>query len=348
MKVNRFDKAQLKRVQRLDNGFVKAPAILTRTGVFPYINKDGSIRRELRLPEEVFAQETIESAQLAPMTLDHPYKHKGTVTSKNVKELRVGSVANVRKDGEFLHADTIIEAAEAVAAMDSGQYQQISLGYKADLEVAPAGATYNGIPYDFIQRNIRVNHVALVPSGRAGPESRIYLDAEDAECVDMFEEPEMTVETKPEVVEAVVAPVAVENPELIKAVQRADAAEKEIVRLTEELAKANDPARLQAAVAARAGLETKVREVAPALDIAALSDVDVMKATVTHLDSEISLDGKSPEAIAAYFDSVLKYASKRNAVTEAAAAKPTTAETTHLDSANDARATYYKFMRGEK
>ena len=35
--------------------------ILTRVGIFEYRRPDGSIRRELRLPEEVFAPESLAS-----------------------------------------------------------------------------------------------------------------------------------------------------------------------------------------------------------------------------------------------------------------------------------------------
>ena len=36
------------------------------------------------------------------------------------------------------------------------------------------------MPYDYIQRNIRANHVAIVEKGRAGDAPRIRLDSADA------------------------------------------------------------------------------------------------------------------------------------------------------------------------
>lgn len=53
--------------------------------------------------------------------------------------------------------------------------QEVSCGYAADTEMI--SGKYNGEDYDAIQRNIRYNHLAVVPRGRAGPEVRIRLDA---------------------------------------------------------------------------------------------------------------------------------------------------------------------------
>ena len=42
-------------------GFFYDEPILTRTGIFDYKNPDGSIRRELRLPEQVFDPDSLSS-----------------------------------------------------------------------------------------------------------------------------------------------------------------------------------------------------------------------------------------------------------------------------------------------
>ena len=61
------------------------------------------------------------------------------------------------------------------------------MGYTCDLEIAEPGATWCGIEYDFIQRNIRYNHCAIVDSARAGDNARIELraDSEDAVLEDI-------------------------------------------------------------------------------------------------------------------------------------------------------------------
>ena len=68
VKVRRYDRAPLGRSRRTDEGFLITPAHLTRTGVLEYLNPDGSVRRELRLPEDVFAPASLETYALKPVT----------------------------------------------------------------------------------------------------------------------------------------------------------------------------------------------------------------------------------------------------------------------------------------
>lgn len=59
------------------------------------------------------------------------------------------------------------------------------MGYTVDL--VPETGTYNGEPYDYMQTNIRYNHLAIVDEARAGPEARIALDGEDAVLINKEE-----------------------------------------------------------------------------------------------------------------------------------------------------------------
>lgn len=55
MKVQRFDSLPLDATYFTDEGYLVDHPIVTSVGIFVYHNPDGSERRELRLPEEVFA-----------------------------------------------------------------------------------------------------------------------------------------------------------------------------------------------------------------------------------------------------------------------------------------------------
>jgi hypothetical protein len=172
----RFDQGTLDKAERLPNGFLKADAFLTRTGVFPYMNADGTIRRELRLPEEVFKEDSMKTLELATLTLGHP---RVPVTALNAKELGVGTVGqDVREDSDKLRSTVMVQDNAAIEAMEDDGIRQTSCGYYCDLEPKP-GITEDGEEYDFIQRNIDYNHVALVPHGRAGPEVAVRLDSAD-------------------------------------------------------------------------------------------------------------------------------------------------------------------------
>lgn len=203
-------KKDLKRFDNIDNsqwmtipfertaeGFLKGRAIVTSIGVFTYKRKDGTIQRELRLPEEVFSVETLNSMKLKPVTLNHPTK---LVTSDNADKLQVGSLGDNPSrttqwhdtpydeitDGINCAIDMVITKKDAVDAVLNGK-QSLSMGYICDLEMARPGSTWCGVEYDFIQRNIRYNHCAIVDSARAGDNAKIELraDSEDAVLEDM-------------------------------------------------------------------------------------------------------------------------------------------------------------------
>lgn len=77
--------------ERTQEGFLKGRAIVTCAGVFTYRKADGSLSRELRLPDEVFSSSTIESLKLKPVTLNHP---QGLVTEDDAKKLSIGSLGS--------------------------------------------------------------------------------------------------------------------------------------------------------------------------------------------------------------------------------------------------------------
>lgn len=354
--VCRFDKATFSKAARLDNGMLRAPARLSRTGVFEYQQSDGSVRRELRLPEEVFAADSMASFELLPVTDDHPNENGGRVTADNVKRLSVGTVGAPIREGRFL-AGTLMVADSAMVAKAEAGKQELSLGYFCDLEPAKPGAVWQDsdtgerLPYDFIQRNIRGNHVAIVDRGRAGPEVRMQLDAADAVQLGDVKKPAVKIEKKMEKTEAeilAVAALAAAKAESDKHAARADAAEAKIVELEKSLAAANDPAKLHAAVAARVALETAARvHLGPDAKLDALDSHGVKSAVVAKLSASVKLDGKSADYVDALFEHLTADAAKKNPVTEKIAAEQAAAP--HVDSDNlTAEERMYRRYRGEE
>lgn len=171
--VMRYDRMPL-RANRTAEGFIQDTAVLTRTGIFEYKQPNGAIRREYRPPEEVFHADSLASFKGKPITDGHP----GLVTSKNAKMHTVGSVLSEgRVDGDNVICDLIIYDTSPV---DAGK-KELSVGYQLELDETPG--EINGERYDAIQRQIRVNHNALVPRGRAG-NARLNLDAADADTTE--------------------------------------------------------------------------------------------------------------------------------------------------------------------
>jgi len=191
--VNRFDTYTVKgKATKLDSGFLRVPVFATRAGVFHYRKPDGSIRRELRHPDEVFKADSLGTLAGVPFTNKHPAE---LVTSKNVRKYIKGVVGdNVGREDEFVATSVTIMDEQTIADVEQKGLREVSCGYKCD--VVDEAGEYNGEHYDAVQKNIKYNHLAGVPKGRAGSSVRLHLDADDAELVaddkrvgDLFNKP---------------------------------------------------------------------------------------------------------------------------------------------------------------
>lgn len=290
--VIRYDAGSLASPVKLDNGYLRCDGRLTRVGVFPYRQSDGTVRRELRLPQEVFDVESMASFGLVPLTNSHPTE---MLDSNNTRRYQVGSVVSPRADEQFIAASVQVTDADSIAEIEKGK-RDLSCGYKCDLEIRP-GVTSSipgikdGLKYDAIQTNIRGNHVAIVTKGRAGSEASLRLDAEDAVLVtddlptgaesappnkgkvnkmkldgvdyEMSEQAEQavtqTLEKRDQQVVTLTAKSDSVTEELSKEKARADKLDEEKVELQKKFDEATDPATVQKRVDSRVDLITKAK-----------------------------------------------------------------------------------------
>ncbi len=154
-------------------GYFYDNPILTRTGIFKYTLEDGSERRELRRPEDVFDPESLASYEGKPIIITHDAQ---VIDKDNAHRERVGTILTPgQQDGETVRAKIVIDDPDAVKA--SG-LRELSVGYYQDLIMEPG--EWNGEPYDAIQTHIRVNHLALVAVARAGDDARLNMDSQDS------------------------------------------------------------------------------------------------------------------------------------------------------------------------
>lgn len=340
MTVHRSDRGELSKAQRLDNGWLRAPARLTRTGVFVYRNPDGTERRELRLPSEVFNADSLASFSMVPVTDGHPAV---PLDSSNTRELQRGHVGeNVRRDGDFVAASMLVTDESLVSKLLNKEKVQVSCGYSCDLEETPG--VYEGERYDAIQRNIRGNHVAIVDLGRAGPEVRVHVDRVDGvlvspsqESVTTADEPGGTVKIRIDGVEyegteqlaqafakmeakhaealeakakehadaltAKDSALKTATTELEKVKARADSLEADLKKAQQAHKDATDPAKLQEIIRARVALEKSASEVLGAeVKLDGKSEADIKLEMLKKLEPELKLDGKSAEYIQAALD----------------------------------------------
>lgn len=342
----------MKKVQRYDSmhfvaGAVKTPEgylidspIVARTGIYTYLQSDGSVRREYRPPQEVFAEDALVSFKGKPVTVLHP--KSGRVTADTARKVTVGTIMSpaYRKDDTNVACDIIIHSPQEIK-----DYRELSVGYSVELEETP-GVTPEGEPYDAVQHLIRCNHLAVVPSARAGRTARLNLDGN--EVVDGIEREvnenmvKIRIDTNEfEVDQAVANHVSALTAKVDAADAKASAAETKLAQATDELSAvktdaADQKCKLDAAEAARDALQGKL-DAAEANKAAAVEkavadtkaevkertelDACAKKANVEKADSmdnktlkiaiiqavrgdSISFDGKSDDYVNAYYDSV--------------------------------------------
>ncbi len=113
--IQRTDRQTLDGIELESNGWLRASAALTRTGVFSYRNEDGSLRRELRPPQEVFRSDLISMYAGLPLTVGHPAEPLDATTTRAAQ---VGSVAGTPvRESDLLVAELLITDITAIEAI---------------------------------------------------------------------------------------------------------------------------------------------------------------------------------------------------------------------------------------
>lgn len=139
-------------------------SVLGHVGVQKYngyeIGLDGDEKNAVidvvREAEDVFDEDSLASMDGKPITLYHPDE---MVTSENFKKYAVGFIKNVHREGDLIMGDLVINDMEAIEKIIDGEIKDLSLGYQAKLVPTGDGRLK--------QKNIVINHLAIVPEGRA-------------------------------------------------------------------------------------------------------------------------------------------------------------------------------------
>lgn len=163
------------------DGSLVADVFAARTGIQDYRGievdpdnahglKDKASVSVYRPASEVFATDSIASYSAAPVTVNHPAE---MVDASNWRKLGVGEInGDIVRDGERVRVPLIVRDAAAVKAAQT-THKQLSMGYSTKLVFPTDGKHPDGTACDAYQSEIRINHIALVPVARGGPELRI-------------------------------------------------------------------------------------------------------------------------------------------------------------------------------
>ncbi len=341
--LTRYDTAPIDKVtQDAQTGFVHITDVpIARVGVFPYLKADNSVEMEAKLPTELLSDSTVSSADSKPVTNDHPTE---LVNQQNASKYMKGFTAdNAHVDNDTLKVDMTITDADLISEINKGK-QELSIGFET--EIVPEKGEYKGVAYDSVQKNIQINHVAVVKHGRAGHSVRLIGDsAEMIEQQDVQKKGKQMETTKVRLDGADVTVATGDADKIIKL--DADNSEKEkkinnlkaqIKDLQDQLAKLQgddeetkknaDKAQAKAdaaekeladlkkkysgdamdkAVTARIELIGKVKPyVGDSYDFNGKSEKQLKLDAIKALDDSVDLNDKSDDYIDAYFDSMCK------------------------------------------
>lgn len=351
-----------------EDGTVEARSIITSIGVFPYKLPNGTIRHELRTPEEVFSKVSLDSMASMPIYVGHQYDSNKKLIKDEAKrkELAVGFTSDsVVGNNVYVATDLKVTRADGVEAIKKGM-QSLSVGY--DCEVIPESGTWCGIHYDAKQVNIVNDHLALCWVGRQGDQAVIHMDSEDAILVDdaavvaaedkNSKEKEMAnkrtiqldsvdyeadeavidalkkVEARADSLDGELKAAGVEKSKLeaerdsYKA--KFDAAEVEL----ENMKKAHlDESAINARVAQRIVLVETAKKAGVEVK-GDEADIDLKKAVIGKVYADVKLDGKDENYIAARFDCAVEDLPKMLAAGADATVRAVTAPVVKADSAD--------------
>lgn len=146
---------------------------ISKSGVYPYLGSEipgapnpDQIYYVYRPAEELARQETIDSFKLMPFIDEHEVLGASGMPAER-KGIQGTIGEQVYFDPPYLRGNIKIHSSAAQSLIKAGKVE-LSPCYGCDW-IAESG-TFEGKPYQYIQRNIMGNHLALVEEGRTGPD----------------------------------------------------------------------------------------------------------------------------------------------------------------------------------
>jgi uncharacterized protein len=349
MAVKRYGipEVRLDRAQRTTEGFLQGIVPISKIGVFPYRNQDGTTRYEARLPEDVFAKASIDSFKSKPIQINHPEMLN---SPEAIARNKVGHIGDeVYVDGLYVMAKVTIDHPDGLAAVDAG-CKELSCGYNLDVIEEPG--EFMGMRYTHRQKNIRGDHLCATPKARLGADLRLD-SADDAVQVDETQpipSKERSVKYKIKNIEYDAAQEVVNfaeeqkdradkaetkaatlqtqldalTSEKSKADARADKAEADLAKSKTDMAdlEKNIPARAAEMAKARAGIDSVAKAVLPAAQHKGLDamDAEAVKAAVIKAKyPKLSLEKKDTAYVDNLFEAIQSDVNTKGGTTRAAA-----------------------------
>jgi hypothetical protein len=313
--VTRFDfNGTPKSFKRTPQGFLRVQACLSKTGIFDYQNQ-----REYRPDVEVFRADALASLQGAPVTDLHP-SEKGAdsfLTPGNTRQHIIGMTESVKQDGPYLKGTLVIFHEDAIKAIESGERQEISLGYQCRLDPTPG--TFNGEAYDAVQKDIVINHVAIGPKGwgRAGADCSIRTDSHKPPLTEGISKLSETVRL--DGVDVLLAPESItahfeqRKRQYSELMGRLDAMEQELVQEKQARAELENPKAIEGKVQSRLKLIERCRSLLGSdFNFEEKTDEELKIAVIKSFNPDIDISDKDQSYLDGMFETLLAVKSRRN------------------------------------
>jgi len=300
-----------------DEGFLIVPGRVARSGIQQYLaselglndRKPNEIINVYRPFDEVFNIDSLASYEASDVTLEHPSE---MVNANNYNKTSVGVVHGpATQDGDFVLANLIIKSKDAISAVESGKVQ-LSAGYTAIYDNI-TGETEDGQKYEFVQRDIKINHIAICDRARAGAQARLYDNQGVTPMIKVTLDSGRSIDVADEAVAALVTD-SIERltQRVTDAEAKADKAEAEKDMKQEELeaekAKSNDAA-ISERVQAIAAMQASARKVVgDEFTCDSVNTLDIQRAALTAKRPTTDWATKSETYVQVAFDAALELA----------------------------------------
>lgn len=244
----------------------------------PEYLKDKAVIR-LYVPEdEVTKSDGIKTLEGKPIVVGHEWQVGGSIDA-------VGNVAGTPAyddDTKLLLADILVHDPATIKritdAKEDYRLVEQSAAYLSDIDWTP-GTTPDGEVYDGVQRNLRYNHIALLPKGcgRAGEEVRILNNKEDVKVTEYTQ-------------------VKIGNSRIRVMNEDVEKLENEMEKKDEELENAADPEKLDEAEEKIAVLNQSLAATTTERDTL-LGQVEQLKQRIEEVTSHTAISNQLAEAI---------------------------------------------------
>ena len=178
------------------NGFMEVrDNPISKSGVYPYLGSEipgaddpDRIYQVYRPSEELSRQETIDSFKLMPFIDEHEILGKSGMPAER-KGMQGTLGEQIYFDEPYLRGNIKIHSSAAQSLIKAGKVE-LSPCYGCDW--VKGDGTFDGKPYQYTQRNIMGNHLALVEEGRTGPDVAVQdhrtFTLDSSELLPMFTE----------------------------------------------------------------------------------------------------------------------------------------------------------------